>query len=96
MTIVAMLVTKAIQGRVDAEEIAGLLYRRDMSGTRPTLKQPAGMESTWLATSQAEVPDVPDYPFEIIDGRPRWFQRPALWTALLLGRVSYLNLVLFW
>ena len=96
VTVVAMLVTTVIQGRADPDEIAGLLFRGDMSATRPKLKQPAGMESTWLATSQADVPDVPDYPFKVTDGRPRWYQRPVLWTALLLGLVSYLNLVLFW
>ena len=96
LTAVAMLIASMVYGWAKEEEVRGLLYTRRDKSRQPVSPPGRTTEETWLESSRREVPGMKDYPFAVSVGGLRWYQKPWVWTVLLVAVVSYLNLVAFW
>lgn len=87
ITAVAMLVFSVKRGFATSDEISRISER--------ATDQPRG-EHNWLDDSRLDVPEVPQYPFDVpADGLP-WFKQVAMWTVALVVVVCMLNLVILW
>ncbi|MDP6468269.1 MAG: hypothetical protein QF918_11050 [Pirellulaceae bacterium] len=100
LTAVAMLVTTLLFGWADPKEIAGLVYRSHRNvKSKPTalsLRRIEATKDTWIERSLEDMPQMPAYPFSVPASGLPWYKRPLIWTGLLIGIVSFLNLVAFW
>jgi hypothetical protein len=100
LTAAAMLVTTLLFGWADPKEIAGLVYRSHRNvKSKPTalsLRRIEATKDTWIERTLEDMPQMPAYPFSVPASGLPWYKRPLIWTGLLIGIVSFLNLVAFW
>lgn len=96
-TLLAMLVSSLFLGWATPEELSGLTLATSGQPIRRNRPQATKSASgTWLETSRSEVPTAKELPEGMQPGTLSWYQSPLLWTVVLLGVITYLNLFLFW
>jgi SSS family solute:Na+ symporter len=95
LTALAMVLASIVSGWAPREELENCGLARDMA--EPEAASNSDTTSVdWLTSSRQQVPSVPDSPFPVTGRGPAWYQRPGLWTLLLVSVVVLLNLVIFW
>lgn len=97
-TILAMLVASFILGWATPEELSGLTMATSGQPVRSSQSHHAAesASSTWLDKSRTEAPVAKELPNGLQLGTINWYQSPLLWTVILFGMITYLNLFAFW
>jgi len=95
-TSLGVLLTTLVLGFAGRDRLRGLVVWLPKLPADDTDREDSGPPGNWLEQTRKELASLPRHPFDDPGASLPLWKRPWLWTVIVLGVLSWLNLVVLW